>query len=125
MGDLTANFNRKEFDCKCGCGANKIDSAFLWELQLCREVADIPFTITSGCRCPKHNEAVGGFSTSDHITDEDHHCSGADIKCVDSKARCKIVDAAFQVGFDRIGIAKTFIHLGRSSTNTRRVLWLY
>ena len=120
MGDLTENFSKSEFACKCGCGVDKVDKKFLWELQLCREGAGISFKITSGYRCPKHNKEIGGSETSDHLRGE-----GVDIACTESWSRCKILDAAFDVGFDRIGIAKTFIHLGRSEVNPRRVVWVY
>ena len=52
------NFSEKEFDCKCGCGLNNMKSTFLWKLQLARTEAQIPFIVTSGFRCKKHNKDV-------------------------------------------------------------------
>ena len=42
MGDLTANFSRAEFACKCGqCdGADSIGPDFVRQLQIGRELSD-------------------------------------------------------------------------------------
>jgi len=113
------NFNLQNFDCPC-CGSNKMKDRFLFKLQATRYKANIPFIIDSGFRCPKHNVDVGGKPTSDHLTGE-----AADIKCVDSRSRFLILRAAFDIGFVRIGIGKTFIHLGDNPNNPQEVLWLY
>jgi hypothetical protein len=72
MGDLTKNFNRWEFSCKCGCGFNRIDPELVNQIQRLRDLLwvytgkEIPITVTSGCRCPDHNAAVGGTRNSFH-----------------------------------------------------------
>ena len=125
MGELSKNFSRDEFRCKCGCGADKVDKAFIWKLQYARDIANIPFIVRSGCRCPQHNKDEGGTENSDHLATDDWACQGADIECLSSHNRYKIVDAALQVGFRRIGIAKTFIHLGDADRNPQNVIWTY
>jgi len=120
MGDLTADFDRKEFSCSCGCGFDDVDNNFIQRLQWARDNAGIPFKITSGCRCPAHNKKVGGKNTSDHVTGE-----GADVEVIGSMSRFIIIDAAIRAGFKRIGIGKTFIHLGTNHNNPIEVCWLY
>ena len=66
MDKLSHNFNRSEFACKCGCGFDTVDTELLTLLINVRAKFDQPVTITSGCRCPAHNEAVGGSRNSQH-----------------------------------------------------------
>lgn len=66
MGDLTHNFSRHEFACKCGCGFDDVDDNLVIVLQLIRETANMPIYILSGCRCPPHNIAVRGMIDSYH-----------------------------------------------------------
>lgn len=125
MGDLSKDFSRSEFRCKCGCNIDKVSPTFIHKLQWARELAGIPFVINSGCRCPNYNKTVGGKPTSDHITDEARSCEGVDIRCSNGSARFKIINAALDAGFTRIGIADTFIHLGDRRSNPQNVLWTY
>lgn len=125
MGDLTENFSMWEFTCRCGCGICIIDAGFLLKLQYARKLAGIAFTITSGCRCLSHNKAEGGSEESDHLTTETLACEGVDILCNNSHNRYKIVNAAIIAGFKRIGLHKTFIHLGLAQRNPQEVLWVY
>lgn len=93
---------------------------FMWKLEFARTEAQIPFIINSGSRCKKHNRDVGGTDTSDHLTGE-----GADIKVVGSHQRLKVVQGAIRSGIVRIGIAKTFIHLGGNIRQNPVGLWPY
>ena len=112
-------FKKSEFDCPC-CGRNEMTRGFMLMLEKAREIAGIPFIITSGFRCEKHNKEVGGKPTSDHLSGE-----GADIKVVNSTARELIDSAAAKAGIRRRGIARTFIHLGNCYKNPHPALWLY
>lgn len=67
MGDVSKNFSRKEFACKCGCGFDAVDIALLCSLQALRDLADKGITISSACRCTTHNKKVGGASNSYHV----------------------------------------------------------
>ena len=97
---------RSEFICTCGCGKVVLDSIFFAMLTRAREIADVPFVITSGYRCPKHNKEVGSTSQN--------HPSGraADIKATDGPTRGKILKGLYLAGFRRIGIdfRRGFIH---------------
>lgn len=65
MGDLSKNFSRSEFACP-HCGEVEIDPLLVATLQRIRDCAG-PVVVTSGYRCPVHNEAVGGVNNSQHI----------------------------------------------------------
>jgi uncharacterized protein YcbK (DUF882 family) len=67
MGDVSKHFNRREFECKCGCGFATVDVELLEVLETLRDTYQTPVKINSGCRCPKHNEAVGGEKDSKHM----------------------------------------------------------
>ena len=73
MGDLTKNFSRSEFVCnpkKCGCGFDGVTKKLAETLQSIRDYIKTPVIIESGCRCRKHNAAVGGVPDSAHLTGE-------------------------------------------------------
>jgi len=64
---ISANFKRSEFACKCGCGFDTVDVQLLDIVQAVREHFGEPFDINSGCRCKAHNATVGGGSRSQHL----------------------------------------------------------
>ncbi len=92
---------------------------FLFVLDEARELAGIPFIINSAYRSPEHPLSIKNPSSS--------HIKGlaVDIKATDSKTRFKIVKALIQVGFKRIGIADTFIHVDLDLDKTKNVIWTY
>jgi zinc D-Ala-D-Ala carboxypeptidase len=112
-------FNEDEFTCKCGCGTNNISSKLIERLDNARHIAGVPFVLSSGCRCPSHNKNVGGSPTSSHVNG-----TAVDIKVSSSKDKYKILTALMLEGFDRIGIAKTFIHVDIDD-KTKQVVWSY
>jgi len=67
MGDLSDNFSRSEFECKCGCGFNTVDTELLHVLEVTRQEFDRKTKITSGCRCEPWNIKVGGKINSKHL----------------------------------------------------------
>jgi len=68
MGDVSDHFSRSEFACGCGCGFDAVDIELLTELEMVREYfRDNRITINSGCRCWKHNIAIGGSRDSQHV----------------------------------------------------------
>lgn len=117
-------FSPEEFLCNCGredCDAQITPSRDLvTKLNAMREHVNRPIIINSGIRCPRYNAEVGGVSSSEHITGE-----GADLRIAGSRERYELVNAALSVGFNRIGVAKTFVHVGVSKTLDSKVLWLY
>lgn len=67
MGNLSRDFNREEFECKCRCGFDTIDPRLIAALQELRDLSGVPIKITSGCRCKSHNANVGGTKESQHV----------------------------------------------------------
>ena len=70
MGDLSANFSRSEFKCKCNkCSYDTVDSELIDVLEMLKAYfRGAKVTIGSGHRCPEHNAAVGGAENSMHLT---------------------------------------------------------
>lgn len=60
-------FKKEEFTCKCGCGLNNLDLKLASILEQIREHFGKACIVTSGCRCSKHNKAVGGVQGSRHV----------------------------------------------------------
>lgn len=118
----TKHFSDKELSCQCGCGFKITDNSFLDKLELAREIAGIPFTITSGARCKNHNKAVGGVDSSAHTKG-----LAVDIAFKDSHACFIILSSLYKAGFKRIGInfAKSFIHCDIDDSKPQYVLFKY
>jgi len=98
---------------------NNMNKNFLFVLDEAREFAGIRFIINSAYRSPEHPLSIKNPSSS--------HIKGlaVDIKATDSKTRFKIVKALIEVGFTRIGIADTFIHVDLDLDKTQNVIWTY
>jgi uncharacterized protein YcbK (DUF882 family) len=119
MGDLTRNFSRSEFRCKCDCGADHIELELVRLLQEIRDMMGEPIYINSGVRCEKYNQWVGGVPNSEHISGE-----AADIKCENSNDRYHMMIECLRK-FVRVGLALDFIHVGIGRGRVLDVLWLY
>ena len=65
-GYITPHFQRREFACKCGCGADNIDPALVQMCETIRDNIGVPLIVNSGVRCEKHNAKVGGVKGSYH-----------------------------------------------------------
>ena len=119
--DSLRYFNLSEFECPCELGSgSKMDIDFLHKLDEARHIAQTPFKITSGYRCEEHNIKVGGRVGSSHLKG-----LAADIGYNGSRERYLILNALMQVGINRIGIAKTFIHCDVDNLKDKSVIWLY
>jgi len=71
MGDLSKNFSKSEFRCKCGeCSPVLPPDELIEVMQHIREHFDLPVTVHSGHRCKDYNRRVGGASRSKHLTAE-------------------------------------------------------
>lgn len=98
----------------------KLDKKLVDMLDKAREIAGIPFVITSGFRTPEHNARVGGEPNSAHLRG-----LAADLRCRNSEERFAIVNALLKVGFNRIGIGSSFIHCDIDPTLPQNVMWTY
>lgn len=112
-------FKTEEFACPC-CGQNKMEPDFCNKLDNARGYAGVAFCLNSGYRCQKHNHNVGSKKTSSHPKG----CAG-DIAARTSKKRYKIIMGLLAAGFNRIGIARTFIHVDSDKEKPGNVIWTY
>jgi len=113
------HFKLEEFACPC-CNQCNMDSDFLYMVDKARDIAGVPFKITSGYRCMEHNKSVGGVNNSSHVRG-----FASDIAVTGSRDRYKILMALEKVGFNRFGIGKNFIHVDRDPAKTTDVIWTY
>lgn len=122
-------FSINEFACKDGCGFGKdekhIALELVFALHLLRRALNVPFTITSGARCAKHNAVEGGKSRSTHLAgvkgqctpEYEGQCRAVDIQTFawSTDLRGRAVDMALSMGL-RVGLATTFLHFDVEST---------
>jgi uncharacterized protein YcbK (DUF882 family) len=111
------HFKKEEFECKCGCGLNNINDDFVRMLDSARFFTKIPFKINCGVRCEKHNKEVGGVEDS-------AHCKGlaVDISTRSDSIRFAIVEALLKVGFTRVLLYDTFVHVDMDLTKPNPIL---
>jgi len=119
-------FNFQEFDSPDEIGSGmpidkggKMNKEFLFKLDEARMLAGTPFKITSGYRTKAHNKKAGGVKGSSHTKG----CA-VDIAVNSGLQRSAIVCALAKVGFTRIGIAKTFVHVDLDKEKQNSI-WLY
>lgn len=115
-------FDYSEFDSPDlpNSGEMYMDRHFLQMLDDARGQAGIAFKITSGYRTENHNRKVGGVRNSSHTKG-----LAADIACSNGSNRFTIVNALIMAGFNRIGIAKNFIHCDIDGSKSPYVVWTY
>ena len=120
------NFSRSEFECKCGCGQAEMSGAFMDLLQGLRNKCMFPLIISSGYRCPDHNDGVSSSGrTGPHTTG-----MACDISTSGVEA-WTLLSHAVRTGMPGIGIKQhgtgRFIHLDMLSNNThpRPRVWSY
>ena len=65
-------------------------------------------------------KSVGGTPNSSHLIGW-----AADISATSSNRRFLIVQALMEVGFNRIGIGDTFVHVDCDPDKVGNVIWLY
>lgn len=99
----------------------KVDFSALAKLQIAREIANIPFTITSHYRTPEHSEKVGGSKTDAHTRIP---CGAFDIYCTNSRERLKILRGVIEAGFKRIGLNEKHIHVDNCSDLPQDVFFI-
>ena len=82
-----------------------------------REEMNRPLRITSGYRCKRVNDKVGGVGNSMHLD-----ALAVDIAYNSIPDALKLVDAGIKAGFTRIGLGNGFIHFDLKPSKT---VWLY
>ena len=109
---LSANFQAREFDCKCGkCSETSINLDHVAKLQKLRDDLGATITINSAYRCPAHNAAVGGEKNSMHMKGH-----ATDI-VVEGMKPDEVADSCEQ--FDGLGRYDSFTHIDSRGFKTR------
>lgn len=96
-----------------------LDDELVAKIDWARGRAGVPFVITSGKRTPEENERVMGVDASAHIKG-----LAVDLRCPDSEARFKMLQALFLAGFKRIGVYDHHIHADIDSSLPQEVVWV-
>jgi hypothetical protein len=121
MGDMTKHFSRWELACNCGHCSDmcEMQQPLLDMLENARVESDTSYTVTSGYRCPQHEESIRRPTSS--------HPKGlaVDIYAPNSRKRFLILSGLLAVGCKRIGIGKEFIHADCDSDKEVGVVWGY
>ena len=114
-------FKLEEFDSpdELGSGCN-MSQEILSMLDAARKIYGKPMRITSGFRTKNHNKKVGGVESSSHLKG-----LAADIACSESRNRFDMIRALLEVGFKRLGVAGTFIHVDIDKNKSQNVIWTY
>lgn len=88
---------------------NKMDPVLLAMLDDLREEYGYPIKLTSTYRSPDHPIEAKKPKPGEHA-----YGAAVDIACVGGEATFKLVKAAIEIGFTRIGISRknNFVHVG-------------
>lgn len=88
---------------------HKMDPKLLDMLDTLREKFGYPIVLNSHYRSPEHPIEAKKAKPGEHT-----YGAAVDIKCVGGEATFKLVKAAMEVGFTRIGISRknNFVHVG-------------
>jgi uncharacterized protein YcbK (DUF882 family) len=114
-------FNYHEFDSPDVQGSGQLmDKRLLEMLDLARDKYGKPIRVNSGYRTPQHNQSIGSTSKSSHLRG-----LAVDLHCNNSIDRHELLWCLQDVGFKRIGIADTFIHVDIDTEKVQNVIWLY
>lgn len=124
----TENFHPdadKKLLCTCGetgCDKRSVKLMALNMLQRVRDEYGLPMTITSGGRCPLHNNEKHRSVPADH-----QKGLAVDIRITGLAMAAKLAVIAGKYGFNAVAINLNsgFIHLGYRPENNKVVTWEY
>ena len=96
-----------------------MSDSFIKMLDSVREEYGKPIRINSGYRTEEANIKAGGVSNSSHLKG-----LAADLRVKNSKERYELLTVLMKY-FDRIGVAKSFIHVDIDEDKPQGVIWVY
>jgi len=102
---------------------NKMDPKLLEMLDTLRENYGYPIKLTSTYRSPEHPIEAKKAKPGEHT-----YGAAVDIACIGGEATFKLVKAAIQTGFTRIGISRknNFVHVGIGYPDApETTIWTY
>lgn len=98
-------FKLSDFDCQ-ETGNNEMSEEFLEKLDDLRHVCGFPFIITSGYRDKTHSIEARKAKAGTHARG-----IASDIRINNGNEAYQIIKHAQSMGFNGIGVAKSFIHV--------------
>ena len=110
-------FKLSDFDCQ-ETGNNEMSEEFLEKLDDLRHVCGFPFIITSGYRDPSHSIEARKAKAGTHARG-----IASDIRINNGNEAYDIIKNAQSMGFNGIGVAKSFIHV--DIRKGMPVIWCY
>ena len=111
-------FNPSEFS-----NFEMMDEKLLSMLDALREAYGYPIKLTSTYRSPDHPIEAKKNAPGEHA-----YGAAVDLACVGGEATFKLVKAAIEVGFTRIGVSRknNFVHVGIGYPDAPPItLWTY
>lgn len=104
---ISEHFAYKEYFCRCGdCENQPVSGRLFPMLESLREhFGGRRITITSGYRCPVHNEKIGGAPKSRHTIGD------AVDMTMQGQTPVSVAEAAKDIGFTGIKVYRTWTHL--------------
>lgn len=121
----TLNFNVKsdpKLACTCRhpqCTKPVVKQDVLDRIQQVRTKLARPLIVKSGGRCKYHTNEVKRSIPADH-----QKCIALDIAVSSGSERGELVKVGIECGFNAIGVAKGFVHLGYREGEPL-VIWVY
>lgn len=121
-------FKLSEFDSPDAPGSGQnMDPEFVRLLDEARHRAGVPFRITrgGGYRTAQYNRNL--CQRNPNASPTSSHLKGlaADIACQDSRERYLIIQALTACGLNRIGVARTFVHVDDDPNKIEDLMWTY
>lgn len=123
------NDYRVQLGCPCGCGTNRMKDDMVMKLMFAEGISGKRFAYTSGYRCTKHNQEVGGAIDSSHLYGE-----GVNIFYSTEGDCFLILKALIGAGFERIevmslenaiALGKKGAHLHADQHHKRPMPWFH
>jgi len=125
MAQITTHFSYEELRCPC-CGRCPMDMDYMEELEELRAAYGKPMVVSSGYRCPDHNDKVSSTGRNGP------HTTGCAVDVLVSGHDAHLLTGlAFAHGFTGVGVSqkgehgKRFIHLDRLHNANRPWIWSY
>ena len=119
---ITARFFKEsEFRaCTPSCSLQDMKQDTMDMLDMARQIAGIPFVLTSAYRSRSWDLSKGRSGNGAHTKGK-----AVDIRCNTNSNRYKIINALLAAGFNRIGIGQNYIHADNDYSLTPNVIWHY
>lgn len=106
--------------CTPACTIDDMDQGLLDKLDALREKVGIPLILNCAYRSVEWDKSKGRSGAGAHPKGK-----AVDIRCYDSGTRFRIVRAAMELGFARVGIEGAFVHVDTATDLPQNVMWTY